>query len=243
MEINYRNELGRTYMDVPVQCAGEGFEQRILCENMIDGLVAQHNMSLDGETVCCYDITGLRSLEKYLSRRQADYELLAAVMGAAAKLPSRLEEYLISEDHMMLSPQTVFLTPDGRDVFFCVCADADCGYEKGMNELSAFFMRKADHQDEKCVSAVYRLFDITSDSFLPRDVEQLFYGDLPKIETPDEDILWLKDEDATDEEVWDEAPVRQETSQKKNRKEQALKIAGIAAPVAAVIVVGLYLFL
>ncbi|MBQ7248255.1 MAG: hypothetical protein IJS22_09230 [Lachnospiraceae bacterium] len=241
MDINYVRELGNSYMVVTGCDGGDGYEQRILNENRVSGLLPQHFSVIDGRAEYYFDISGLQSLERFFAMRQAGYGQFRSVMSSVAELPDKLSEYLISERHVLLTPQTVFVSQDCSEVWFCVCAGLDADFGKGLRDLAAFFMRKADHQDERCVSSVYGLFDLTADEITGRDIRKFLGEDEQK---PEEDkILWLDEEDDTEEQIWDNGPRLQPAGPLPGRKEKILKIAGIAAPVTAVIVVGLFLFL
>lgn len=249
MEISYKKEMGSSYLVLDGAAGTDCYEARILAEGRVECALPSHYTRIDGEGGYCFDISGLQSLEKYFAFRQADCGDLRAVMGAAAALPRKLEEYLISESRVLLTPQTVFVTPDGKDVRFLVCADLCEDYGRGMNRLAAFFLRKIDHQQEDCITLAYGLYEATAGEFSAKAIEGFFEDEKNTSARPDADPLGLDEDD--DGSFWDEdgddifeeeaaPPAPAKTAEK---REKLLKAAGIAAPVVAVIIVGLFMFL
>ena len=178
MEIRYVKELGNNYMVIGAGAQKNEYAYRIMSENEISGLLPISKSSMDGKTDYYYEINGLTSIDRFYSRKVVEYDELKNIMLALARLPEKLDEYLIDKSYVCLSPETIYMGNKDGEIFFALYPDKKSDYYAGFREIATFFLSKINHQDTKCVTAGYGAFEIAGrESFGMEEIAELFGGE------------------------------------------------------------------
>ncbi|SDB01745.1 DUF6382 domain-containing protein [Eubacterium oxidoreducens] len=162
MEIRYQRDLNKSYM--VIQRDGidwEEFELRMMQQNRIPGLLEVFQMVQDQKLSFLYDISGMQSLDVYLNRNEVSRQLLEKLIFSLKQMCYRLEDYLLNEDDLVLSEETVFIK--GEELRFVYLPGSEQGAGLGLMHLMEFILGKIDHSDRNCVELAYRLYQKTTE--------------------------------------------------------------------------------
>ena len=171
MEINYRKELGDNYMVIKAGENNSSYAMRIVSENRIGDILPMQLSFMDGETEYYYDINGKLPIESFFSKRFVEAEHVKLIFSHMALITKKLDEYLLDKSSVYLSPQTIFLSMDAKEIYFCFYPDKKFDFNDGIKDIAAFALRKINHQDEESVELAYSLFDIVSrEGFAMEDI-------------------------------------------------------------------------
>ncbi len=156
----------------------EPFEMRMMSQNRIRGLLKQEKRTNDGRRQYVYDITSYTSLRELYNDREMHYEDVLRILGALSSERKILEDYLLSEGHLLLGPDYIFIHNENNIPIFCYYALSDKEIGDSLEELAAFFLQRTDHSDSTAVSLVYDLYrrvaagDYAFENLLYREYEQ-----------------------------------------------------------------------
>ncbi len=164
MEISYEGDAGHRYMRIPAAYEyGSHYAVRMLMENRIDGLLKMQIQTIDNETAFCYDITEYFSVKEYCADREADFLLVDSLYTQLLNMVERGREYLLPDNHYLLSPDTIFLR-ERRDGLWNVGAGYHIGqhmdWGRQMLTLTEFMMEHVNHKDKRAVQLVYGIYGL-----------------------------------------------------------------------------------
>ena len=110
MEITYERGINGTYMILPVESGTkEGYARRMILENRIRGfLPVEQRCRQEGESYE-YKVSSLISLAEYLEHHPLKSPVLKQWAFTLCQAVTELGEYLLTDDHLWLTPETVFL--------------------------------------------------------------------------------------------------------------------------------------
>lgn len=161
MTVHLKKELDEVLAILESTGEADEYTCRILEENEIPGIAPVRTFFRDGRRECRFVITGMQPLEHFWERRHADRDELKTLLETISSAMFALEEYLISPSHVVLSPETVFVGEDVREIRLC-CHPAYCGDFYGqIRSFMQYVLEKIDHTDEECVILAYELYRIS----------------------------------------------------------------------------------
>lgn len=136
----------------------ESFEEKMICENSIKGLLPCEVRYEDDKKTFIYDITSKQSLMQLFEERMLQESDIRKIIQALIQIKSVFEDYLLSEDNLILDPKFVFEDPDQRNPYFVFYPYYDRGIDDSLTVLSTFLMERTDHKDEEAVKLVYGFY-------------------------------------------------------------------------------------
>ena len=162
MEAIYKRHLNQSYMILKAgDSLREFHELEILSYNCVPGLLESETTVSDGQLQFWYDITGKQTLADYLSRRQVDGQLLGQLIEALGEVCSRLEDYLLEEAGLLLSPDYLYLDFDRRHIKFVYLPGAKEDIQAAFQALMEKILQKLDHGDKWAVTVAYELYQLS----------------------------------------------------------------------------------
>lgn len=159
MEIRYRREMKRNYLIVePEPEAGPGYEARMLVNNSIEGLLRFHIKYMDEHQLYYYEITSMQPLGRLLESRFITREEICQLLVRLHVTLMRMEEYLLSEDGLLLEPEYIYVKPEWFDIGLCLVPGGPGDFPGQLSRLLQFLMKKVDHRDKESVVLAYGLY-------------------------------------------------------------------------------------
>lgn len=159
MEIRYKRDLNSNYMILTTQTPEkEHYEIRMITENRICGLLPCVYQDHEGRREYYYEITGRQSMELLYERRKLTCKQLKGLLRELLKALESAKEYLLNPDHLILSPESVYLYTKTEKLHLCYYP----GYEKEIREsfldLAEYLLGKLDKEDAEGIAFGYELY-------------------------------------------------------------------------------------
>ncbi len=165
-EITYERGINGTYMILPGHPdGGVGYAKRMILENRIQGFLPMvQRYHEDGESYE-YKVSSLISLAEYLEHQPLRSAVLKQWVFALCQAVTELEEYLLTEKYLWLSPETTFLRgsetePFEGNFYFCLYPDARQDTKEQLRQLLKYLMERVDPADEACAQMCYELYGL-----------------------------------------------------------------------------------
>lgn len=165
MKTSYQRELKRNYLIVETEKSDTReeppFEQKMLEQNQIDGILRFQVRQKDEEVRFFYEITSKQPLIRLLEGQtiQAD-QIRALVLGIARSL-DHMEQYLISEKSVLLDPEYLYVDPESLKVWLCLVPGLECDFPEDYSRFLEYLLGKVDHRDKESVVLAYGLYQET----------------------------------------------------------------------------------
>lgn len=159
MEIHYKREMKRNYLVVePEPGTQPGYEVRMLANNSIDGLLRFHVKYMDERQSYYYDITSMQPLSRLLQNRFIDKGEICQLLIQLHVALARMEEYLLSEDGILLDPDYIYVKPEGFQTGLCLVPGYLGHFPEALTQLLQYLMKKVDHRDKESVVLAYGMY-------------------------------------------------------------------------------------
>lgn len=160
MEIQYRRNFSESYMIVESPEGTALYEEQMVRKNEIPALLPFRRMEVNGKIQLWYDITGMDSLRERMRRQGVDMEGLKHMVECLDAACSEMQKYLLRQEHIYLSPDTIFFADDGQ-ICLCYCPAAPGDPFDEMREVMEFILTLVEEDQEETAELCYRLYDIT----------------------------------------------------------------------------------
>ena len=165
MEITYERNLQGAYMILPAGQEDIGYGRRMILENTIRGFLPIQKQS--GEEGDCYqyNISSLISLAEYLEHHPLRERFLKQWIFMLCQAVTELEEYLLTEEFLWLTPETIFVRDKESEPFegtflFCLYPDQRQEVKAQLNQLLKYLMEQTDRADDRCAVMCYELYGL-----------------------------------------------------------------------------------
>lgn len=175
MEISYRRNAGTSYMILPQEGEVAVFEEEMLRNNDIPVLLTFFSMRSEGRQELWYDITAKKSLRHLYEQETVERNQLCAILLGVLEAYKKLGDYLISDTHIRLMEDTLYLSGKGTDmkVFLCFAPGQEYSLSEQLTRLYEYLMPLIDAEDETLVKLIYEGYQFLMDgSFSLEQMEQ-----------------------------------------------------------------------
>lgn len=180
MEITYERGINGTYMILPSQIGQQkGYAKRMILENSIRGcLPVEKRCQEDGESYE-YKVSSLISLAEYLEHHPLKASVLKQWVFSLCQTVTELGEYLLTEEHLWLTPETVFLRGSETDPFegnfyFCLYPHGEQDRKEQLRQLLKYLMERTDPADGSCAVLCYELYgSVQKENFCLREFMEI----------------------------------------------------------------------
>lgn len=153
-------EGGRTYL--LCECGDVcDDEEAMLADNRPEGLLPVAKRSVNGQIRISYDITGKQSLSGCYGKKAIVFEALCAMLLSVHSCLNRMEEYLLSEDSLVLCPAYLYTNMGGRQLYFAYLPAPGGTFSEHIRELAQFLMEHVDYEDERAVALAGQFYQYT----------------------------------------------------------------------------------
>ncbi len=159
MEIRYKRDLNSNYMILTDQSTKtEPYEIRMITENRIYGLLSCVSQEHEGVMEYYYEITGRQSMELLYERRKLDCEQLKGLLRELLRIIEAAKEYLLNPDHLILSPESMYLNTKSEKLYLCYYPDYQKEIRESFLDLAEYLLGKLDKGDAKGIEFGYELY-------------------------------------------------------------------------------------
>lgn len=125
----------------------EDFQLEMIRRNKFSLLAKVDCYQIDGKSNFIYDVTNMVSMKKVFEGQKLDYDKLSNMIKELTDGIELLKSYLLSPHSLILDPALIFRK--GEHWVFLYLPNKKTTIEKSFHDLTEFFVRIIDYQEEK----------------------------------------------------------------------------------------------
>ena len=173
MEVKFQRDVNHNYMMLLSRETPDpdAYENRVILANRIRGLLPCRLLYLNGDTYYSFDITSMQSLEILRGRRILSGDGFSSFFCELIDVLSGLEEYLLDFDHLILTPDKIYIDPSGGKIGLVYFPAFRKDIRESLRELVEYLLSGTDPDDRRTTLLGYRVYHA-----LQR--EELLLGDI-----------------------------------------------------------------
>lgn len=162
MEINYKRQHNDSFMVLEVAEASSGYEERMIEENDISALLKYTKVKLNGVQQYNYNISRKENLEDFIEARDLTLDVFRRLILNIQLAYEEIARYLIDENHIFLSKETVFLekSNDSFKVSLCYYPEDMGGVQQQFRQLMEYFLKLVPKDNRKLAEQIYNAYDL-----------------------------------------------------------------------------------
>ncbi len=139
---------GATYSD--------NYELKVMLSNEIKGLLKVKNT----QNEIRYIINGYVDFETAFKRSANVGELISFVYKGLVEVLKNIEDYTLKAEGILISPDTVFVNEDTKEVVFIYVPGADFKVKEDFISFTEYIMKNMNHKDDEAVLIGYGIYSI-----------------------------------------------------------------------------------
>lgn len=159
MKIEYGRNAQSSFMRIPMEGEIQKTDEEMLGRNKIEGLLEVAWQKEDRGYVLRYNITGKQALDAVLENSMADERLLLSLIQEICSLCRRIEKFLLSQQGVVLEPETIFWDSREEKFYFCYFPSEYREFQSKFIHLMEYLLTKTDHKNKKAVDLVYGVYE------------------------------------------------------------------------------------
>lgn len=140
------------------QDLGYDFETRMLIENELIGILPLRIRQTEKGRQFMYSVRGSSPLSDKYENLTLDSKGLKMVIGGVQEGLSRLEEYMIETDHVILDPRYLFIDNTSSILKMCVYPYYEGNLREGLSKLADFIISKTNHNEDLAIDIAYGFY-------------------------------------------------------------------------------------
>lgn len=162
MEINYIRQHNDSFMILNVDESDSGYEEKMIFENDISALLKYKKININGNQQYHYCISRKENLEDFLEARELTMDVFQRLILNIQLAYEEIAKYLINENHIFLSKETVFLekSNDSYKVSLCYYPKEMGGVQQQFRQLMEYFLKLVRSEDRMLTEAIYNAYDL-----------------------------------------------------------------------------------
>lgn len=186
MKTYYKSDLNKTYLIIEGEAQEIDYQSIVLKENQIAGLLKTDMRYLDNQGQYHYDISGKNTLRLTYEKKKLKYEDICDLVEAILQTQERVKKYMLSGNRLLLEPEYIYC--EKGKFYFCYYPQQEQTLTESFHELTEYFVREVDYQDERGVHLAYVLHKATMEEnysieqimeefieTVPREVEEVSF--------------------------------------------------------------------
>lgn len=174
-EIQYQRDLGNAYMLIRAGTGQGDFRRRMVLENRIPQALFISQGTGRETGMYRYQISSRISLAEYLQHSPLRLPVCKQLVYALCKSLRRLGEYLLTEENLLILPETIYMEKSGQDkqrtalgtpeseewdFFFCLYPDEIQDARTALKDLLKYLMEKTDPAEKTETSCAWLLYEL-----------------------------------------------------------------------------------
>lgn len=149
-------EMEHRWLLLPGSDESRKYEEQMLTNNRIPGLLPTELLLRDGKKKFRYDITEQQSLRQIAEEERLSGNFLKNLFQSVETAVTDAKQYLLREEGFMLTPELIFQNERG-EISLCYHPGTDKNLRQQLAELSEWLLGKLDACDSAAVYAGYSL--------------------------------------------------------------------------------------
>lgn len=178
MKVLYKKILNKSKLilsDFDADNFSENYLIKMITNNSISGLISTELDMINCEPILSYDITSKHSLMSVLENRKIDFSLFFTIMTGIHNLCTTLDNFMLDNCYLLLSPEYIFFDGNMQLLYFCYCPICETNhiysFTDEIKHLLEYFISKLNYDDKNCVAHVYSLHQkCVEDTFCLNDL-------------------------------------------------------------------------
>lgn len=159
MEVEYLREMRQNYLMIQAEeNQGQGYEAKMMIGNTIEGLLKFRIKKTDNQYRFCYEITSKQPLSRILEKQAISAIQIRKLLLGIARTLTRMEDYLLTEEQILLVPDYIYVDPEEYQPFLCLLPGKKGNFPEEFSLFLQFLLGKADHKDKEAVVLIYGLY-------------------------------------------------------------------------------------
>ena len=165
MKISYQREMKRNYLivepELPERTEEFPFEQKMLEQNQIDGILRFQVRQKDSEIRFFYEITSKQPLTRLLEGQTVQAPQIRTLVAGIARALDHMEQYLLGENCVLMDPEYLYVDPENLRVWLCLIPGMERDFPEDYSRFLEYLLGKVDHKDKESVVLAYGLYQET----------------------------------------------------------------------------------
>ncbi len=163
MNVAYRRELDHNYLVLEQEEYQESYQVGMLLKNKVPGFLECRMSCLDKNASLYYEITSRQSLRLVLERKRLTQTELLKLLEGICQAACSCGEYLLDVEHILLTPDYIYLDPDEWEPFFCFFPFEKQEMGGALLELAEYLLDRLDRQDSGAVTLGYEFYRLAGE--------------------------------------------------------------------------------
>ena len=159
MKIEYIRNMQFGYMRMELANPLSKTEEAMLENNVIEGILSVRWQQENDKYLLRYDITGKQALDGVLENAPADEKLLKSLLVGIYVAVKQLEKYLLPQEGILLSPETIFFDNKSETMHFCYFPEETEPLQERLTKLLEYILAKTDHKNVFAVQVAYGVYE------------------------------------------------------------------------------------
>ena len=137
----------------------EDYQNRMLEENYVEGLLEMSGRGMDDKSCYDYDVSGKVSMKALYEKHTISGEEIKSLLNSILRVVKEVERYLLDVNHILMDPEYIFYAEE--KYYFCYYPPGNKSLWEGFHHLSEYLVKCADYQDQECVQMIFLLHQET----------------------------------------------------------------------------------
>ena len=133
----------------------EDYQNKMLEENQVEGLLEMHGRGMDDKSCYDYDVSGKVSMKALYEKHTMSGEEIKILLKSILRVVKEVERYLLNVNCILMDPEYIFYKEE--KYYFCYYPPKEKSLWEGFHHLSEYLVKCADYQDKECVQIVFLL--------------------------------------------------------------------------------------
>lgn len=139
------------------------FQQKMVLQNEISGLLKVEQRKIDSEYQYYYDIIDKISLVNYYTKNKILSKDIKFLFQNIIKLIQDARAYLLEPDNFLLQEDTIFFNSSGTQIYLCFHELNQVAVREQMIKLAELLMELIDYKEEQAIILTYGLYKVLRD--------------------------------------------------------------------------------
>lgn len=139
------------------------FQQKMVLQNEISGLLTMEQRKIDSEYQYYYNITDKISLVNYYTKNKISSKDIKFLFQNIIKLIQDARAYLLEPDNFLLQEDTIFFNSSGTQIYLCFHELNQVAVREQMIKLAELLMELIDYKEEQAIILTYGLYKVLRD--------------------------------------------------------------------------------